>query len=97
MEEFDLKDVIREAHGNQGPSMWTMGKQQINVILVTRLLHVKACRYLPFIHSVGDHRSIWVDIPHEEILGHCTPRFPTKTAPKLITLNPRVTKNISHT
>jgi len=91
-DEFDLKDAIRDAHGNRGPSTWAFGQSQIDAILVTRSLQVNACGYLPYTQAVGDHRTIWVDLPHESILGHRTPRFPTKSARRLTTRDPRVTK-----
>ena len=68
-EEFELKDAIRETHGDKGPSTWRMGKKQINAILVTRSLQITACGYLPIARSVGDHRTIWINIPHKHSWG----------------------------
>ena len=49
------------------------------------------CGYLGFGEGLpGDHRTCWIDIPHEELYGYCPPDLHRVYPPGVTTKDPRI-------
>ena len=73
-----LQEVITYVHGQNPPPTFHRGSSSIDGIFASRnFLGVKG-GYLEYGDAPGDHRGIWIDIPHSTLLGHAMPNVPPK-------------------
>ena len=61
--------VASHVYTETPPSTYDMGVKMIDAILVSDGTYIKRVVYLPFWEGVGHHRSIYVDIQIEYVLG----------------------------
>ena len=55
------------------------------------------CGYLGFEEGLpGDHRTVWIDLPLEELFGHRPPNLHKVFPPDLVASDPRVCKKCNH-
>ena len=90
MDTFDLKEVITNIHGKNPPPTFHRGLQAIDGIFASSSLEIDRAGYLGFGDIPGDHRGIWIDVPHTSILGYKMSDIPVASARRLKFNNPRV-------
>ena len=75
---FGLQEAITYIHGSNPPATYHCGTESIDGIFVSR--NFLGCKggYLEYGDAPGDHRSIWIDIPHTTFLGYKMPNVPPK-------------------
>ena len=78
MSVYGLQEAITYVHGNDPPATYHRGKDSIDGIFVSRNFLGIQGGYLEYGDAPGDHRGIWVDIPHTTLLGHKMPNVPPK-------------------
>jgi hypothetical protein len=70
MADLDMREVITEFHGNEGPRAYNRGSNPIDGILVTQDLYIVQDGYMPFGMDIGsDHRCLWLDIQTRVLMG----------------------------
>jgi hypothetical protein len=61
--DLDMREVITEFHGDEGPRTYNRGSKPIDGIFMTQDLYIVKRGYMPFGMGVGsDHRCLWLDI-----------------------------------
>ena len=89
-----LTDPIRTIYGKHCtslPSTSLTGSYPIDGIFVSRTLqNITRGGWLTFEESIGDHRSLFIDLPIEILLGEPTFHIPRHTARRLVCDRPDV-------
>ena len=91
-EHLGMVNAIFRRHGEGGPNTWTGGSKQIDAIIVTNGMEIRACGYLPESASPGDHRTIWINTSYTSAFGNPQPLHITKNARRLTLKNPKYAK-----
>ena len=89
MEIFGLQEAITDIHGNKPPSTYHRGSHAIDGIFVSPSIKAIRAGYLAFGDTPGDHRCIWIDVPHKMILGYHMADIPRANARRLKLDDPR--------
>ena len=92
MDTFDLKEAITMTHGTNPPPTYHRGSHAIDGIFVSSSIEINRAGYLGFGDIPGDHRGIWIDIPHSSVLGYKMSDIPPASARRLKMDDPRVVK-----
>ena len=90
MKIFGLTEAITKIHGDYPPPTYQRGKDAIDGIFVSPSVKASKAGYLGFGFIPGDHRGIWIDIPHKNILGYKMDDIPVASARRLKLDDPRV-------
>ena len=78
MSVYGLQEAITYVHGQNPPPTYHRGQDSIDGIFVSRNFLGIQGGYLEYGDAPGDHRGIWVDIPHTTLFGHKMPNVPPK-------------------
>ena len=68
-ERLHMVDAVKLRTQVNGPNTFHTGSEQVDGIWVTRDISISSACFSPFWFSIGDHRSIIVDIPSSSVLG----------------------------
>ena len=90
-----LEEAIITSHGKSAPATHINGKHPIDGIFITRNISPIKCGYLPGDIHVSDHRTLWIDIHHHNLIGD-TKHVPQQPRLRqLQTSNPRIRKKFN--
>ena len=90
MNTFGLSEAITGLHGPDPPPTFHRGSDAIDGIFVSETVKVKKAGYLAFGEIPGDHRGIWIDVPHKSILGYKMADIPKASSRRLKLDDPRI-------
>jgi hypothetical protein len=98
MVDIDMREVIMEFHGDEGPRTYNRGSKPIDRIFMTQDFDIVQGRYMPFGMDIGsDHRCLWLDIRTRVLMGQDLEQSRKFAARRLKCDNPRVrNKYIKH-
>ena len=70
LRQLGLREIIEEKHGGkQLPATFNNGQHAIDGIWATKGINAVAAGYDEWTNGFSNHRSYWVDIPIDEIIG----------------------------
>ena len=90
MSTFGLKEAVTGIHGSNPPPTFHRGSDAIEGIVVSPSVTIKKAGYLGFGDIPGDHRGIWIEVPHKSILGYKMSEIPHAYARRLKMYDPRI-------
>ena len=90
MSTFGLSEAVTGIHGSNPPPTFHRGTDAIDGIFVSDSVKVKRAGYLAFGEIPGDHRGIWIDVPHKSILGYKMADIPKASSRRLKLDDPRI-------
>ena len=90
MNTFGLSEAITNMHGRNPPPTFQRGTDAIDGIFVSSTVKTTQAGFLGFGDIPGDHRGIWIDVPHKSILGYKMADIPKASARRLKLDDPRI-------
>ena len=90
MNTFGLSEAITDMHGHNPPPTFQRGTDAIDGIFVSPTVKTIQAGFLGFGDIPGDHRGIWIDVPHKSILGYKMADIPKASARRLKLDDPRI-------
>ena len=72
-EEWNMREVILERHGNTAPATHSTGSYPIDGIFASTNIDIRAGGYMGHEAGEGDHRCLWIDVSFVSAFGHNLP------------------------
>ena len=89
MRELDMVEATHCHWGGDEPNTYIRGSEPIDTVLHTRDLEVLAVKQLSFHNSVGDHRSVLLDVCTKSAIGEDSFKVVHPKARRLTSRNPK--------
>ena len=87
LQQAGLEEVSHTRWGGSEPKTFARGSQPIDGIYISQELEVMSIMILPFDKSIGDHRSMIIDISTRSTVGEHQYKIVQPEARRLVTRN----------
>ena len=91
LQQAGLEEVSHTRWGGSEPKTFARGSQPIDGIYISQELEVMSIMILPFDESIGDHRSMIIDISTRSTVGEYQYKIIQPEARRLVTRNKKAT------